>query len=94
MFLSVLVAYFLIKGETFSGLPVFENRVLKRIFGPKREEITRILCNSVFCNFYILPVYLISGNEISSTKRGLCKMTPRNCSSIIIIIGKIALVEP
>jgi hypothetical protein len=37
---------------------VFENRVLRRIFGPKREEVTggwRKLHNEELCEFYSLP---------------------------------------
>jgi hypothetical protein len=40
------------------GLRVFENRVLRRIFGPKRDEVTgewRKLHNEQLCNFYSLP---------------------------------------
>jgi hypothetical protein len=37
---------------------VFENRVLRRIFGPKRDGVTggwRILCNEEFHNLYSSP---------------------------------------
>jgi hypothetical protein len=37
---------------------VFENRALRRIFGPKRDEVTggwRKLRNEVLCNFCSLP---------------------------------------
>jgi hypothetical protein len=40
------------------ALKLFENRVLRRIFGPKREEVAggwRRLHNEEFCNFYLLP---------------------------------------
>jgi hypothetical protein len=39
-------------------LRVFENRVLRRIFGPKRDEVTgkwRKLCNEELNNLYSLP---------------------------------------
>jgi len=39
-------------------LRVFENRVLRRIFGPKRDEVTsewRKLHNEDFNNLYSLP---------------------------------------
>jgi len=39
-------------------LRVFENRVLKRVFGPKRDEVTgewRKLHNEELSNLYILP---------------------------------------
>jgi hypothetical protein len=37
---------------------VFENRVLRRIFGPKRDEVTgewRKLCNEELNGLYSLP---------------------------------------
>jgi hypothetical protein len=40
------------------GLRVFENRVLRRIFGPKRDEVTggwRKLHNEEFHNLYTSP---------------------------------------
>jgi len=40
------------------GLRVFENRVLRRVFGPKRDEITgecRKLHNEVLSDLYSLP---------------------------------------
>jgi hypothetical protein len=36
-------------------LRVFENRVLRRIFGPKRDEVTGNLHNEEFLNFYSPP---------------------------------------
>jgi hypothetical protein len=39
-------------------LKVFENRVLRRIFVPKKDEVTgewRKLHNEKLCNFYSLP---------------------------------------
>jgi hypothetical protein len=40
------------------GLRVFENRVLRRIFGPKRDEVTgewRKLCNEELHDLYSSP---------------------------------------
>jgi hypothetical protein len=40
-------------------LRVFENKVLRRIFGPKKEEVVggwRRLCNNGFCNLYASPI--------------------------------------
>jgi hypothetical protein len=40
------------------GSRVFENRVLRRIFGPKRDEVTgerRKLHNEELCDLYSLP---------------------------------------
>jgi hypothetical protein len=40
---------------------VFENRVLRKIFGPKRDEVTggwRKLHNEEFHNLYSLPGYI------------------------------------
>jgi hypothetical protein len=39
-------------------LKVFENRMLRRIFGPKRDEVTgewRRLHNKELCDLYFLP---------------------------------------
>ena len=44
------------------GLRVFEKRVLRRIFGPKRDEVTgkwRKLCNEMLDD-----MYLFSGDQI------------------------------
>jgi hypothetical protein len=41
---------------------VFENRVLRRIFGPKRDEVTgewRTLHNEELCDLYSLPSIII-----------------------------------
>jgi hypothetical protein len=32
---------------------MFENRLLRRIFGPKRDEVTEG-CNKLYCNAYML----------------------------------------
>jgi hypothetical protein len=34
---------------------VFENRTLRRIFGPKRDEVTKGNYNEELHNFYFLP---------------------------------------
>jgi hypothetical protein len=49
---------------------VFENRVLRRIFGPKREEVTggwRKLHNEELHNFYSPPsiIRMIKSSRIS-----------------------------
>jgi hypothetical protein len=39
-------------------LRIFENRVLRRVLGPKRDEVTegrRILYDEVLCNLYSSP---------------------------------------
>ena len=41
-----------------SRLRVFENRVLRTVFGPKRDEVTgkwRKLCNEELSDLYFLP---------------------------------------
>jgi hypothetical protein len=46
------------------GLRVFENRVLRRMFGPKRDEVTgewRKLHNEVLHNFYSSPDIIGAG---------------------------------
>jgi hypothetical protein len=43
------------------GLRVFENRVLRRIFGPKRDEVTgewRKLHNEELCDLYSSPIII------------------------------------
>jgi hypothetical protein len=43
------------------SLMVFENRVLRRIIGPKRDEVTRgwrKLHNEELYNLYSSPIYL------------------------------------
>jgi hypothetical protein len=40
------------------GLRMFENRLLRRIFGPKRDEVMgewRKLCNEELCDLYFSP---------------------------------------
>jgi hypothetical protein len=61
---------------------VFENRVLRRLFGPKRDEVTREwikLHNEEFRDLYSSP----SINTIIKSRRGMCgkargKETTRN----------------
>jgi hypothetical protein len=48
-------------------LRVFENRVLRRIFGPKRDEVTggwRKMHNEELHNLYSLPIGMIKGDEM------------------------------
>jgi len=59
-----LVAH--IEGRTW--LRVFESRVLRRIFGPKRDEVTeewRRLHNEELCDLYCSPyiVHVIKSKE-------------------------------
>ena len=52
-------------------LRVFENRVLKRIFGPKRDEVTgewRRLHNQELYALYFSPDY--SGDQVKKTEMG------------------------
>jgi hypothetical protein len=42
-------------------LRVFENRVLRRVFGPKRDEVTgewRKLHNEELCDLYSTPIII------------------------------------
>jgi hypothetical protein len=65
MYKTILLPVVLYGCETLSltlreehGLRVFENRVLRRIFGPKRDEVTggqRKLHNEVLHNLYSSP---------------------------------------
>jgi hypothetical protein len=54
-------------------LRVFESRVLRRIFGPKRDEVTgewRRLHNEELNDLYITKYY--SGNQIKEEVGGAC----------------------
>ena len=62
---TIILAVVLYGCETWSltlreerRLRVFENRVLRRVFGPKRDEVTgewRKLHNEELCDLYSLP---------------------------------------
>jgi hypothetical protein len=55
-------------------LRVFENRVLRRIFGPKRDEVTgewRKLHNEELNDLYSLPNILRVINQEKRNRRGL-----------------------
>jgi hypothetical protein len=43
---------------------VFENRVLKRIYGPKRDEVTEAWRNCVIMNFIICTIRQIYNDQI------------------------------
>jgi hypothetical protein len=63
-------------------LRVFENRVLRRIFGPKRDEVTgvwRKLHNEELCNLYSLPsiIRIIKSGSMSE-KRNAYKLLVGN----------------
>jgi hypothetical protein len=68
-------------------LKVFENRVLRRVFGPKRDEVTgewRKLHNEELNDVYSLPnivrvvklPVLTSNNLIPSTETEVCAVLP------------------
>jgi hypothetical protein len=53
------------------GLRVFENRVLRRIFGPKRDEVTgmeKTTQRGALCCVFITKYY--SGDQVRKTKMG------------------------
>jgi hypothetical protein len=55
------------------GGGVFENRVLRKIFGPKRDEVMELwrkLHNEVHCNLYSSPsiIKMIRSRMMRSTK--------------------------
>jgi hypothetical protein len=44
-------------------LRVFENKVLRRIFGPKRDEVTGALCSVLLTKYH-------SGDQVKKTEMG------------------------
>jgi hypothetical protein len=56
-------------------LRVFENRVLRRVFGPKRDEVTgewRKLHNEKLSDRYSLPIYCAGGKIEKNETGGAC----------------------
>ena len=56
-------------------LRVFENRVLRRVFGPKRDEVTgewRKLHNKELSDLYSLPLYYAGGKIKKNGMGGAC----------------------
>jgi len=54
---------------------VFENRVLRRIYGPKRDEVTgerRTLHNEELNDLYVLLTQYCSGDKIENEVGGAC----------------------
>jgi len=81
IYITIILPFVLYGCETWSltlreerRLRVFENRVLRRIFGPKREEITRewrklhnVNLNDLFSSPSIVSGDQIEKNEIGGT---------------------------
>jgi hypothetical protein len=68
---------------------VFENRVLRRIFGPKRDEVTgewRKLHNEGLHNLYSSPdiIRQVKANEVG----GACGTRERGEKSVYVFGGK------
>jgi hypothetical protein len=56
-------------------LRVFENRVLRRLFGPRRDEVTREwrkLHNDELSDLYTLPQYCAGGKIEKNEMGGAC----------------------
>jgi hypothetical protein len=59
---------------------VFENRVLRRIFGPKRDEVTgdwRKLYNEELRDLYTSPSTYNWNNEVEDEMGGACSTNGR-----------------
>jgi hypothetical protein len=70
---------------------VFENRMLKKIFGPKRDEVTggwRNLHNEEFYNFYSSPSIIRMNTSRTITWAGHVAQIGGKEESIYIIGGK------
>jgi hypothetical protein len=81
------------------GLWVFENRVLRRIFGPKRDEVTgewRRLSKDELYSLYFSPniIWMIRKTEMNRT----CSMREGEKRCIEVLLGKLEgtnhLVDP
>jgi hypothetical protein len=59
-------------------LGVFENRVLRRIFGPKRDEVTgewKKLHNEDLCNFFLLFTNYNYNDQVEKDEMGGLRST-------------------
>jgi hypothetical protein len=72
-----------------SRFSVFENRVLRRIFGPKREEVAggwRRLHNEELHNLYTSPdvIRMIKSRRMSWARHIVCVGVMRNAYKILV----------
>jgi hypothetical protein len=68
-------------------LKVFKNRVLRRIFGPKRDEVTgdwQKLHNEEFYNLYSLPNRMIKSRRMRWAGHVARMRAMRNAYSILV----------
>jgi hypothetical protein len=70
-------------------LRVFENRVLRRIFGPKRDEVTgewRKLHNNELSDFYPLPniVRVVKSRRMSWVGHVACTENSRGLYRVLV----------
>jgi hypothetical protein len=77
--------------STYIRLRVFENRVQRRIFGPKRDEVTgdwRKLHNEELHNLYSSPS-IINNDQIKEDKMGrTCSTDGEKRNACKILMGK------
>jgi hypothetical protein len=68
---------------------VFENRILRRMFGPKREEVAggwRRLHNEELCNLYATPdiIWMIRARRMGWVGQVTCMAEMRNTYKILV----------
>jgi hypothetical protein len=95
---TIILSVVLYGNETWSlalreahRLRVFENRVLRRLFGPKRDEVTgewRELHNEELCNLYSLPSIIRIINSRRMRWAGHVARIGKKWNACRLLVGK------